>query len=81
MDMKNLFFFLCIIIFFVSCDRYLPDNPIVDESDETKVSLNELCGVTDTIYDSGYYSFTVPVYYLTGGVLFVLKQSLPIWQA
>ena len=59
----------------MSCHKDLPDNPSIDEINGKKVSLNELAGVTDAVFDGGRYSFTVPVSLLTGDNVIIFAKS------
>lgn len=73
---KIKFLLLCVItILAVACHKDLPENPSIDEIEGTKISLNELAGVTEAVYDGGQYSFTIPASLLSDGNVIIYAKT------
>lgn len=71
---KYLVFLLLVVT--VSCHKELPDDTVIDNPiNGRKVSLNEIANITDSVFSSGDYSFSIPSSLLTDENLIIYAKT------
>ena len=72
---RNIYYFLLSLLLFASCTK--PEDLIIggQESTGRRISLNELAGIEDIVYNGGYHYFTIPNALLTEENLIIYSKT------